>query len=210
AASAGCKLFRFSIAWARVESSEGVFEDGAFGHYRRVAECIRSHGMQVMVTLHHFVWPAWLEREHGGMIGEEFPDLFARYAAKASEVLGDIVDWWITFNEPSQLTFGYIKPWWQSRYYMPPGLPRGSDVDAEAEAVGKLIPNLFRAHSRARKMIRERHPASKVGVNPLVTGFPTWLQCWRIGERATGDYPRRSSSSPPRARWSANVVTWIS
>ena len=59
---------------------------------------------------------------------------------------------------------------------MPPGLPRGSDVDDEAEAVGKLVPNLFLAHARARALIKQRHPAAQVGVNPLVTGFPTWLQ----------------------------------
>ncbi|WP_193212214.1 family 1 glycosylhydrolase [Luteolibacter marinus] len=176
AAATGCKLFRFSIAWARVETAAGNFDDGALAHYRRVAECIRSHGMKVMVTLHHFVWPVWLERDHGGMIGADFPDLFARYAGKAAETLGDLTDYWITFNEPSQLTFGYIKPWWQNRYYMPPGLPRGTEVDAEAKAVGKLIPNLFRAHARARQRIKRLDPSAKVGVNPLVTGFPTWLQ----------------------------------
>ncbi|MBC7979244.1 MAG: glycoside hydrolase family 1 protein, partial [Armatimonadetes bacterium] len=176
AAGMGCKLFRFSTAWARVEISEGVFDEEALAHYRKVAECIRGHGMKVMLTLHHFVWPVWLERDRGGMIGEKFPDLFARYADRVAEALGDVVDFWITFNEPSQLTFGYIKPWWQSRYYMPPGLPRGSDVDAEAEAVGKLIPGLFRAHARARLAIKARRTEAKVGVNPLVTGFPTWLQ----------------------------------
>jgi beta-glucosidase/6-phospho-beta-glucosidase/beta-galactosidase/ABC-type amino acid transport substrate-binding protein len=176
AAGMGCKLFRFSIAWARVEPAEGDFDPEALAHYRRVAECIRSHGMKAMVTLHHFVWPVWLERDHGGMIGEGFPDFFARYADKVAEDLGDLTDYWITFNEPSQLTFGYIKPWWHHRYYMPPGLPRGTSVDAEAEAVGKFIPNLFRAHARARQRIQARDPAAKVGVNPLVTGFPTWLQ----------------------------------
>jgi len=176
AAGMGCKLFRFSIAWARVEVAEGDFDPAALAHYRRVAECIRGHGMKAMVTLHHFVWPVWLERDHGGMIGEGFPDFFARYADKVAEAMGDRTDYWITFNEPSQLTFGYIKPWWHHRYYMPPGLPRGTAVDAEAEAVGKFIPNLFRAHARARQRIRQRDPAAKVGVNPLVTGFPTWLQ----------------------------------
>lgn len=176
AANIGCKVFRFSIAWARVEPECGKFDEERLAHYRKVAESVKSHGMQLMITLHHFVWPLWLERDHGGMIGKEFPDLFARYADRVSEALGDLADWWITFNEPSQLTFGYIKPWWQSKYYMPPGLPRGSEVDLEAEAVGRLIPNLFRAHARARTLIRSRHPESKVGVNPLVTGFPTWLQ----------------------------------
>lgn len=176
AAETGCRLFRFSVAWARVETAEGAFSREALDHYRRVAECVRRHGMRVMVTLHHFVWPVWVERDHGGMIGPGFPDLFARYAGKVAEHLGDRVDWWITFNEPSQLTFGYIKPWWQNRYYMPPGLPRGSEVEAEAEAVGKLIPNLFLAHARARQAIRAWKNDAPVGVNPLVTGFPIWLQ----------------------------------
>lgn len=176
AAGLGCRLFRFSIAWVRVEPECGKFDPAAIAHYEKVVDYIRSKGMKVMVTLHHFVWPVWLERDYGGMIGKEFPDLFARYADRIAGAFGDRVDWWITFNEPSQLTFGYIKPWWQNRYYMPPGLPRGSLVDAEAQAVGKLVPNLFLAHARARAAIREYEEGAQVGVNPLVTGFPTWLQ----------------------------------
>ncbi len=190
AAGMGCKLFRFSTAWARVEVSEGVFDEQALAHYQKLAECIRGHGMKVMLTLHHFVWPVWLERDYGGMIGEKFPDLFARYASRVAEALGDRVDFWITFNEPSQLTFGYIKPWWQSRYYMPPGLPRGSDADAEAEAVGKLIPGLFLAHARARVAIKAQCMDARVGANPLVTGFPTWLQMlmdWGACHRGIGE-----------------------
>ncbi|MFT3991912.1 MAG: family 1 glycosylhydrolase [Luteolibacter sp.] len=190
AASIGCKLFRFSIAWARVQPDKDTFDPEVLAHYRKVAEAIRSHGMQVMVTLHHFVWPVWVERDCGGMIGRRFPDLFAAYADQVDLAMGDLVDYWITFNEPSQLTFGYIKPWWQNRYYMPPGLPRGAEVDVEAEAVGKLVPNLFRAHARARKVIKTRKPEAKVGVNPLVTGFPTWLQMlmdWGACHRRLGE-----------------------
>lgn len=190
AAAMGLKLFRFSISWARVEPAENQFDESEIAHYRKIARCIRAHGMQVMVTLHHFVWPIWLERDHEGMPGAKFPDFFARYAGKISASFGDIVDWWITFNEPSQLTFGYIKPWWRTRYYMPPGLPAGSDVEAEARAVGKLVPNLFRAHARARLAIRASYAAAKVGVNPLVTGFPGWLQKlmdWAACHRGMGE-----------------------
>ncbi len=176
AARLGCKLFRFSIAWSRVEPKCGKFDAAAISHYLDVARCVRKNGMECMVTLHHFVWPAWLEKDHGGMIGKEFPDLFARYAGKIALEIGAEVNWWITFNEPSQLTFGYIKPWWQNRYYMPPGLPRGTPVDAEAAAVGKLVPNLFLAHARARAAIQKVNVYAKVGTNPLVTGFPPWLQ----------------------------------
>lgn len=190
AAGMGCKLFRFSIAWVRVEPECGKFDEAAIEHYRRLADCVLSHGMKLMLTLHHFVWPAWLEQNHGGMIGAEFPHLFARYADKIGSSFGDKVDWWITFNEPSQLTFGYIKPWWQNRYYMPPGLPRGAPVDAEAEAVGKLVPNLFLAHAKAREKIKLQHPDARVGTNPLVTGFPIWLQKlmdWGACHRGLGE-----------------------
>lgn len=207
AAAMGCRMFRFSVAWARVEPECGRFDAEALAHYGRVAACVKAHGMEVMVTLHHFVWPLWLERDHGGMIGAGFPDFFARYADRVAEAVGDQVDWWITFNEPSQLTFGYIKPWWQSRYYMPPGMPRGSDVDAEAEAVGKLVPNLFRAHARARGLIRSRRPQAKVGVNPLVTGFPVWLQklmdwgaCHRGLAEALFKFTTKGALVPERSR----------
>lgn len=200
AAAMGCKLFRFSVAWARVETDDGEFDATALDHYREIAACIRSHGMKVMCTLHHFVWPVWLERSRGGMLGNDFPDLFARYARRVAEQMGDLVDYWITFNEPSQLTFGYIKPWWRTRYYMPPGLPRGSDVDTEAEAVGRLVPNLFRAHARARIAIRQLRPAAKVGVNPLMTGFPTWLQMimdWGACHRGMGEALFKFTTSTP-------------
>jgi beta-glucosidase/6-phospho-beta-glucosidase/beta-galactosidase len=42
AQSLGCKAFRFSIAWARVEPEPGQFSDEALAHYRRVAETIRA------------------------------------------------------------------------------------------------------------------------------------------------------------------------
>lgn len=175
AADLGTQIFRFSIAWSRVQPSEGEWDPAALRHYRELAECIRSHGMQVMVTLVHFTWPVWLEKK-GGLLHPDFPDLFADYAEGIARELGEIADYWITFNEPTQLVYGFIKPWWQSRYYMPPGLPAGTGTTGEAEAVGKLIRNLFLAHARARVRIKGLRAEAQVGVNPLVTGFPPWLQ----------------------------------
>src|SRR5271170_462837 len=38
AAGLGCKLFRFSISWARVEPEPGNFDRAALEHYRGVVE----------------------------------------------------------------------------------------------------------------------------------------------------------------------------
>lgn len=175
AADLGCKLFRFSISWVRVQPSEDEWDQAAIDHYRDLANYIRGKGMKVMVTLVHFAWPVWVERK-GGLLEKDFPDLFADYAEKMADELGSIADYWVTFNEPTQLVYGFIKPWWQNRYYMPPGLPEGTGASGEAEAIGKLVHNLFLAHARARVRIKGLFPQTKVGTNPLVTGFPPWLQ----------------------------------
>lgn len=176
AADLGTKIFRFSVSWAKVQQGPGEWNEEQLAHYRKVAQCVQDNGMKVMVTLVHFTWPVWLERDHDGLIGADFPEMFAKYADKLAETFGDIVDYWISFNEPTQVVHGYIKTWWQEFYYMPPGMPEGTNASGQAEAVGKLIHNLFSAHAKARLAIKNHKQGAKVGINPLVTGFPPWLQ----------------------------------
>ena len=179
----GCKAFRLSIAWSRVEPSPGNFNNTAFEHYIQLLEQIREAGMKSVVTLHHFTWPIHVE-SRGSMIAEDFPVIFANYAREAVRQLGDLVDYWMTFNEPSQLIYGYVKPWWESEYFVPPGLPRGATFAEQMEAVGKLMHNLFVAHTKARTEIKNIYPEAKVGANPMLLGLPRWLQ-WFIDRKVT-------------------------
>lgn len=171
----GCGLFRFSVAWARVEPAPGQFDEAALRHYAEVAAAIRAAGMEPMVTLHHYTWPPHLEKS-GGMTGSDFPQLFARYAAKVAEAMGSSVGYWVTFNEPTMLVYGYTKPWWKKAYRMPPGMPAGASAREQTDAITRLIPNLFRAHALARAEIRQRNPEAMVGTNPFMLGLPAWLR----------------------------------
>jgi hypothetical protein len=171
----GCKAFRFSLAWSRLEPKPGQFNDEVFAHYRRLIETIRAAGMEPIMTLHHFTWPIHVE-ERGGLIGEDFPTIFVNYVTEVVNRLGQQVRYWITFNEPTQLIYGYIKPWWERDYFMPPGLPGNATLSDQMEAVGKLMRNLFLAHSAARRVIKRGNAAALVGVNPMLLGLPTWLQ----------------------------------
>ncbi len=110
------------------------------------------------------------------MTSDAFPAVFTRYAAEVADNLGAEVGIWITFNEPSQLLFGYIKPWWESNYPVPPGLPPGAGPREQADAIGRLIRNLFLAHTSARAELLRANPGAKVGANPLALGLPAWLQ----------------------------------
>jgi beta-glucosidase/6-phospho-beta-glucosidase/beta-galactosidase/ABC-type amino acid transport substrate-binding protein len=171
----GCKLFRFSLAWSRLEPAPGQFNDEAFVHYQHLIETIHAAGMEPIMTLHHFTWPTHVQ-DRGGTIGTDFPDIFVSYVKEVVSRLGQQVRYWITFNEPSQLIYGYIKPWWEPNYFTPPGLPENVTLTDQMEAIGRLMRNLFLAHTAARNVIKQGNPAALVGVNPMLLGLPAWLQ----------------------------------
>lgn len=193
----GCTAFRFSLAWSRLEPAPGEFNDEAFEHYRQLIETIHAAGMEPVMTLHHFTWPVHVE-ERGGLIGKDFPAIYTTYVTEVVKRLGQQVRYWITFNEPTQLIYGYIKPWWEQYYFMPPGLPGNATFDDQLEAVATLMRNLFQAHTAARQVIKQSNPGALVGVNPMILGLPTWLQWlmdWNITRlHSREDWARRGRS----------------
>ncbi|MGH7716865.1 MAG: transporter substrate-binding domain-containing protein, partial [Vulcanimicrobiaceae bacterium] len=92
--------------------------------------------------------------------------------------LGDLIDYYVTINEPNQLVYGFIKLWCMRAYAMPPGMEPFATEGEQMEAVLKLIPNLFRAHAQARDAIHAQRPHARVGTNPLVLGLPQWFQAF--------------------------------
>ncbi len=174
----GCSVFRLSLSWARLELEPGVWSDEAFAHYRDVLQEIRDAGMSPLVTLVHNTWPLHVQAagNGAGLLDKVFPDRLARFAREVARRLGDLIDDYVTLNEPDQLVYGWIKGFWMRAYPMPPGQPPYTSGDAQMDDVLALIPNLFRAHAKARETIRDLRPNSRVGTNPLVLGLPRWLQ----------------------------------
>lgn len=97
-ADAGLNAYRFSIEWARIEPVEGKFDETEIEHYRRVIACCRAHGVEPIVTLHHFTSPVWLIRK-GGWEAESTVEDFRRYAAYVTEKLGSELKYICTINE---------------------------------------------------------------------------------------------------------------
>jgi len=171
----GCKAFRFSIAWARVEPEPGHFDAEVLDHYSQLVDAIVAAGMEPVATLHHYTWPLHVE-DRGGMLAPGFPDWFEAYTRAVAERLGTRVKLWITFNEPTELVYGYMKPWWDGEYRMPPGLPAGATSATQVESVKQLILNLFVANRNARTVLRALNPEARVSANAFIFGFPAWLQ----------------------------------
>ena len=97
-ADAGLNAYRFSIEWARIEPQEGGFDEQELEHYRAVIRCCKEHGIEPIVTLHHFTSPKWLISK-GGWEAETTPAYFARYAKYVMERLGSELKYVCTLNE---------------------------------------------------------------------------------------------------------------
>jgi beta-glucosidase len=158
AAEAGQNAHRLSIEWSRIEPNPALWDDDALSYYREIIQGALDRGLRPMVALHHFSTPQWLQ-DRGGWRNPEVVRHFKRYARKVVKVLGDLVDLWITINEPNVfLYFGYLHGVW------PPG-------DRSLRKLPEVITNIINAHVAAYETIHDLFPNSLVGLAHHYRGF---------------------------------------
>jgi len=108
----GLKAFRLGLEWSRIQpGGEAVggnpppFDYAALDHYAEMIAACWRHGLEPVVTLHHFVHPAWLGSDP--WLEGNAADLFAEYVrvavAYVNERLPRPIRWFITVNEPNML-----------------------------------------------------------------------------------------------------------
>jgi beta-glucosidase len=98
--SIGIRLYRFSIAWPRLfPDGKGRPNQAGIDFYRRLCEGLRERGIAPMATLYHWDLPQAVQ-DDGGWANRDSAFRFAEYADAAYGALGDLVDSWITQNEP--------------------------------------------------------------------------------------------------------------
>ena len=150
AAQDGQNSHRFSIEWSRVQPTPDTWDENAVGFYREMIKGMRSLGLEPMVTLHHFTDPLWMY-ENGGWENDAAPRYFAKFIRKTVSTFKDLVNLWITINEPAvYANGGYLES------SFPPGK---SNIDAAYT----VMRNMIKGHAAAYKIIHELHPAALVG-----------------------------------------------
>jgi len=150
AANEGQNAHRFGIEWSRIQPTPDTWDEEALNYYREMAKGMRGLGLTPMLTLHHYTDPIWLA-ERGGWQNEETPKLFANFVRKVVPAFQDLLDMWITVNEP----FGYM-----ANSYILGVFPPGKGTLKQA-FVG--LTNLVRAHASAYQLIHELQPQAQVG-----------------------------------------------
>ena len=163
--------------------------------------------MSVMLTLFHHSMPKWAAA-YGGWTHPMAVEHFADFATVVVAELGDLVDYWVPFNEPTVFVgLTYCAGAW------PPGFPEPSPVVSGVCMMVPMIGNYSRAmanvalgHRAAARAIRTKYSApigcalhcACVGLARCLltpaSAFParhTTSPTCRLPARST--WPRRSS-----------------
>ena len=151
-AEVGLNAYRFSLEWSRIEPEPGYFSRAELDHYRRMIGTCLEHGVTPVVTYNHFTTPRWFAGA-GGWRDNGAPERFARYAARATEHLGDLLEWVATLNEPNLMAL------LRHTGEIPMGAgDRGAVAEAPAEpveaGVGGFDPARYRMGLRAGNVER--------------------------------------------------------
>jgi beta-glucosidase len=157
-AALGLDDYRFSIEWSRIEPEPGEFSIAALDHYRRVLASCHSHGIEPVVTFHHFTTPRWVVAE-GGWHTASTVDRFLRFAERSVTHLGDLIGTACTINEPNIVSFmGY------QMGMFPPGVTD----DAQFRAANE---NFVDAHSRVVPVLKAGPGDFPVGLTLSMTDY---------------------------------------
>ncbi len=171
----GLNAFRLGIEWARVQPSfhekacePPRFDEAALRAYAmRIAIC-RQHGMEPVITLHHFTHPAWLGTD--AWLEDTTPGHYTRYVRTTVETINNTLvaehgqsplKWIITINEPNILV---------GNSYFSHQFPAGRFGKGKPDRIASAYDRLLTAHVCAYNAIhdiyqREKWPRPMVSLN---------------------------------------------
>ncbi len=156
---------RLSIEWARIEPKKGEWDLDELQHYKNVLQDLKKRNIKVMLTLQHFSLPNWFANL-GGWTNFKSPKYFKKYVEFVVKNLGELVDFWITINEPEiYVSMSYLQSYW-------------SPQEKNIKKAGKVYFNMVRAHRKAYKIIHKildkGNKKAKVGISANVMSFAAY------------------------------------
>lgn len=154
----GVNTFRLSLEWSRIEPEEGIFSEEALNKYREILLDLKNRGIKTQVTLWHWTSPVWFQKKYG-FHKKTSIKIFRRYTEKIVRELGDLIDIFVTFNEPMvPLGMGYLSG------SFPPGFKNPFKFLRAVRYVAI-------AHKEVYKIIHEIKPQAEVGITYLYNWY---------------------------------------
>jgi beta-glucosidase len=195
----GVGAYRFSIAWPRIlPGGTGAPNRKGIDFYRRLLEGLHARGIRPYATLYHWDLPQALQ-ERGGWANRDSAAWFADYARLCFNELGDLVDDWITINEPWVVAIlGY------AHGTKAPGHTDWREALAAAH-------HLLLGHGLAVRALRDTSSAARVGITlDLTPAEPATPNPEDVAAavREDGSKNRWFLDAVLRGRYPEDMVAW--
>lgn len=148
----GLDVLRVSISWSRlIPGGDGEVSEEGVAFYRHLFGELRSRNVTPVVTLYHWDLPQRLQ-DRGGWSSMETVEAFVEYVEKAVALFKDLVQDWVTINEPFCTAFhGHLS-----------GL-HAPGIRDEAVALRVALMQM-KGHGDAVRAIRRVDPSARVGL----------------------------------------------
>lgn len=157
----GIQSYRYSISWPRIfPNGKGKPNQKGLDFYLRLTDKLLENGIQPAVTLYHWDLPQSLQ-DAGGWANTDTTDYFTDYSEYVFKNLGDMVNVWITHNEPWCTAFlGHLDG------CHAPGIK-------DLQTALNTAHNLLLSHGKALKRYKEMNLKGKIGIAlNLSTKYP--------------------------------------
>ncbi len=106
----GLEVYRMSISWSRLypRGDEEKPNPAGIAYYNRVFQSLRRAGIRIFLTMNHYGIPLYLVEHYGGWTSRETIGFYLRFAETIFENWGDLIDFYLPFNE---INAGYFSPY---------------------------------------------------------------------------------------------------
>lgn len=175
----GVNSYRTSIEWSQIEPEMGKFDKKALNVYVKFCKELRKHGIEPMITLHHFSEPQWFH-DVGSFEKEENIAHFVKFSEYVYKELAKtyqgkpLVEYFCTINEPAIEAF--------SRYIRGAYSP---GVTFNFDRAAHFLKGALKAHGATYNALKAINPNTKIGfshqylhfipTNPLVLPATRYL-----------------------------------
>ena len=184
----GLNAYRCSISWSRIMPDGRKINKDGINFYKNLFQYASDLGIELWVTLYHWDLPLVLQEEFGGWVSPEIIPLFVNYANICFEYFDDLINNWITFNEPYVFChYGY------GIAQCPPGL-----TSKQFEAAH----NILLAHKEVYKMYKN-YSSNKKG-NIGITLNCAWREPYSLSDE---DIKATKYAMESRFDWFALPIT---
>jgi beta-glucosidase len=161
-------IYRFSIAWDKIQPTAESFDTAALEHYKDMCRELNRYGIKAHIGFHHYTDPIWFA-DLGGFANEGNIHYFAGYCAYILEEfakdpeVNETVKLWSTFNSPSGYAF--------HKYHtgcFPPGIKNDKQLTLT------VLKNMMEAHVQAYQAKARVNPAAQLGLLKNIMQLEPW------------------------------------